>query len=255
MSDSDRIPTNLRTLLILEVLGKSDHAMTATQINEQLGLPKQTVHRLCVTLEESGFLTRPGKSKRYQVARRLRDLGSGLLHNSRDHVARHQILTDVARQIGETVNYAVPGNSGMSYLDRVETDWPFRIQLPIGSSVPFHCTASGKTFLASLAPKKRATLVSSLNLKAMTRHTLVDPLKLLDQLEKIRKQGYSLDQEEFLEGMVAIAVPVLDPNGRFFAALAYHGPAQRMSLQEAVKRKHILHDAAVRLSSVLFQDI
>lgn len=254
MSPTDRIPTNLRTLLILEVLGKSDHAMTATEINEQLGLPKQTVHRLCVTLEENGFLTRPGKSKSYQVARRLRDLGSGLLHNSRDHVARHQILTDVARQIGETVNYAVPGNSGMHYLDRVETDWPFRIQLPIGSSVPFHCTASGKTFLASLAPKKRETLVSSLNLKAMTRHTLIDPQKLLDQLATIRKQGYSLDQEEFLDGMVAIAVPVLDPNGRFFAALAYHGPAQRMSLKDAVERKHILHNAAVRLSSVLFQE-
>ncbi len=253
MATAERTPTNLRTLLILEVLGKSDQAMTATQINEQLGLPKQTVHRLCVTLEENGFLTRSGNSKRYQVARRLRDLGSGLLHNSRDHVARHQILTEVARKVGETVNYAVPGNSGMNYLDRVETDWPFRIQLPIGSSVPFHCTASGKAFLASLTLKKRETLVSSLNLKAMTPHTLDNPKKLLDQLKQIKKQGYSLDQEEFLEGMVAIAVPVLDTEGRFFAALAYHGPAQRMSLKEAVEHKDLLHDAAARLSSILFQ--
>ena len=67
MTDADRIPTNLRTLLILEILGKSDQAMTATQINDHLGLPKQTVHRLCVTLEENGFLTRSGHSKKFQV--------------------------------------------------------------------------------------------------------------------------------------------------------------------------------------------
>lgn len=254
VSDSDRIPTNLRTLLILEVLGQSDQAMTATQINEHLALPKQTVHRLCVTLEENGFLTRPGNAKKYQVARRLRDLGSGLLHNSRDHVARHQILKEVAEQVGETVNYAVPGNSGMSYLDRVETDWPFRIQLPVGTSVPFHCTASGKSFLASLAPKKREALVASLNLKKMTAHTLSERDALLDELKSIRKLGYSTDREEFMEGMIAIAVPVLDPNGRFIAGLAYHGPAQRMSLTEAIERKDLLQSAAVKLGNVLFPD-
>ena len=254
MSNVERIPTNLRTLLILEILGTSDQAMTATQINDQIGLPKQTVHRLCATLEENGFLTHHGNSKKYQVARRLRDLGSGLLHNSRDHVARHQILKAVADNVGETVNYAVPGNSGMNYLDRVETDWPFRIQLPIGTSVPFHCTASGKTFLASLAAKKQETMVASLTLDRMTQHTHVDRDRLHDELRRIRKQGYALDQEEFLEGMVAIAVPVVDPDGRYVAGLAYHGPTQRMSLPGAIDRKDILQNAAVKLSRVLFQE-
>jgi DNA-binding IclR family transcriptional regulator len=251
LSDSERIPTNLRTLLILEVLGKSDRPMTATQINDQLGLPKQTVHRLCATLEENGFLTRPGNAKKYQVARRLRDLGSGLIHNSRDHIARHQILKEVAQQVGETVNYAAPGNMGMNYLDRVETDWPFRIQLPIGTSVPFHCTASGKAFLASLTPKNREALVASLDLAQMTQHTLTDPKSLMNELVEIRKQGYSLDKEEFMEGMIAIAVPVVDPQGRFIAAVAYHGPTQRMTLTEAVERKDLLLEAAAKLCNVL----
>lgn len=253
MTSADRVPTNLRTLLILEVLGKSDQAMTATQINEQLGLPKQTVHRLCVTLEENGFLTRPGNAKKYQVARRLRDLGSGLLHNSRDHIARHRILEEVAEEVRETVNYAVPGESGMNYLDRVETDWPFRIQLPVGTSVPFHCTASGKAFLASLSPKKREVLVASMSLAKMTDRTLVDPQELLAELGEIRRQGYALDQEEFMEGMVAIAVPVLDPAGRFVAGLAYHGPTQRLALSEALERRDLLVRAARKLTKALFQ--
>ncbi len=226
--------------------------MTATQINEQLGLPKQTVHRLCATLEENGFLTRLGNSKRFQVARRLRELGSGLLYNSRDHIARHQILKEVAESVGETVNYAAPGSTGMNYLDRVETGWPFRIQLPIGTSVPFHCTASGKCFLASLSPQKREGLIASLQLEQMTAQTIVDPASLLAELSDIRKRGYSLDREEFLEGMVAIAVPVVDLDGRYVASLAYHGPSQRVSLDEAVDRKDILQTAADKLSDILF---
>lgn len=254
MANTERIPTNLRTLLILEVLGRSDHPMTATQINDQLGLPKQTVHRLCTTLERNGFLSRPGNSKKYQVGRRLRELGSGLLHNSRDHVARRQILQEVADCVRETVNYAVPGSSGMNYLDRLETDWPFRIQLPIGTSVPFHCTASGKTFLASLSPKKREALVNTLSLKRMTSNTLGDAQSLLTELETVRKQGFALDREEFLEGMVAIAVPVVDPHSRFIAALAYHGPTQRMSLDETTARKGFLQEAARKLSSLYFPE-
>ena len=65
MNTDDRIATNLRTLMILEVLGKNNRAMTATEINASLGLPKQTVHRLCATLEKENFLTRQGNSKRY----------------------------------------------------------------------------------------------------------------------------------------------------------------------------------------------
>ena len=69
MLNKERIPTNLRTLLILEILGKNKRAMTATEINDFLKLPKQTVHPLCSTLEENGFLTRVGHTKRYQASR------------------------------------------------------------------------------------------------------------------------------------------------------------------------------------------
>ncbi len=254
MSGSDRIPTNLRTLLILEVLGTSDRPMTATEINDALGLPKQTVHRLCATLEQNGFIARQGNSRRYQVARRLRELGSGLLHNSRDHIARRQILLEFAAQVGETVNYVVPQDSGMHYLDRVETDWPFRIQLPIGTNVPFHCTASGKCFMASLPPGKRKTCVSALTLEKKTPATHVHQDSLLDELGEIARNGYALDREEFLEGMIAIAVPVKDPEGRFVAALAFHGPTQRMSIPGAIEKNELLQATARKLSNALFPD-
>ncbi|MEM1431121.1 MAG: IclR family transcriptional regulator [Pseudomonadota bacterium] len=251
MSQGDRIPTNLRTLLILEILGRSDRAMTATEINAQLGLPKQTVHRLCTTLERTGFLARQGTSKRFYPARRLRALGAGLLHSSRTHIARRQILRDVADQIRETVNFVVPGEDGMSYLDRIETDWAFRIQLPIGSHVPFHCTASGKCFMASLAPAARKRFVSALTLDRLTPATHTEPDDLLKDLAQIAERGYSVDNEEFFEGLVALAVPVRDTEGNFVAALAFHAPTQRVSLESAIGKRDILQGAAARLSQAL----
>lgn len=247
MPDTDRIPTTLRTLMILEVLGQGDRAMTATEINAGLGLPKQTVHRLCATLEAEGFLTRQGNSKRLLPARRLRVLGAGLLFASRSHIARHQVLQDVARQVGETVNFVVPEDTGMSYVDRVETDWPFRIQLPVGTNVPFHCTASGKVFMASLAPKARRAFVGGLSLQKLTQQTLTDRDALMDDLAQSARRGYALDEEEFMDGMVAIAVPVLDLKGRYLASLAFHGPSQRISIAAAVERKDVLQDGARRL--------
>ena len=254
MASKDRIPSNLRALLILEVLGRSDHAMTATEISHALCLPKQTVHRLCTTLTENGFISRVLSSKKYQVARRLRELGSGLLHNSRGHIARRQILKDLANEVGETVNFVVPEDDGMRYLDRVETDWAFRIQLPIGTNVPFHCTASGKCFLASLPLQKRRSFVNNLNFEQRTEQTHTSTETLLEELVQIRKLQYSLDREELFDGMIALSVPITDKTGRFVAAIAMHGPTQRLSIDLLVSQVDLIKNAGKRLSKELFFD-
>ncbi|WP_420860309.1 IclR family transcriptional regulator [Algirhabdus cladophorae] len=252
MTDSQRIPTNLRTLLILEALGKSDDPMTPTQINEHIGLPKQTVHRLCTTLEEEGFLTREADGKHLRPSRRARQMGFGLLHASHHHIVRHQVLADLAASVGETVNFVVPEDTGMHYLDRVDTGWPFRIQLPVGSNVPFHCTASGKAFMASLSPSQRANFVSGLNLKSLTERTHRSAETLLEDLKSCAKRGYALDDQEFMEGMVAIAVPVIDASGRYAGSIAFHGPSQRLDVDTAVARLPELKSAAKKLSDAMF---
>lgn len=254
MSEMERIPTNLRTLLMLEVIASAGQPMTATDIGRQVGLAKQTAQRLCATLEAEGFLIRHRNSKKFLPARRTRTISAGLLHASRSHIARRQVLEDVARKVQETVNFVVPEETGMSYLDRVETDWPFRVQFPIGSNVPFHCTASGKTFMASLPPKKRRTFIQALELARHTQHTHTTPESLLGDLGQVATHGYALDQEEFIVGMVAIAVPVLDPEGRFAAALAFHGPNQRLSIEIAKSKLSVLQDGARRLTEVMFSD-
>ena len=238
--------------MIMEVIGLSDQALTVTEINQHVQLPTQTVYRLVKTLETEGFLLREGSSNRFRPSRRSRLIGAGLLHASRVHITRHQILLDVAAEVKETVNFVVPEETGMHYLDRVETDWPFRIQMPRGFNVPFHCTASGKTFMASLSKSAREQFVAGLRLNAQTPNTHTTAESLLKNLQLSAKRGFALDEEEFVEDMVAAAVPVTDHKGRFVAALAVHGPKQRLSIAQATDYVGCLQNAADRLTQAIF---
>lgn len=252
MLDGERIPTNLRTLLILEVLGKSDRSLSPTEINHHIGLPKQTIHRLCTKLEDEGFLARDADGKRLRPNRRTRLMASGILHASHTHIMRHQVMQRLADQVGETVNFVVPDSKGMIYLDRIETDWPFRVQLPVGTHVPFHCTASGKTFLASISPKARTAMVRSLDLRKQTENTHRSSDSFLAELKQVAKQGFATDNEEFVDGMVAIAVPVCDELGRYVASVACHGPVQRLDINAAASLQYKMKAAAAKMREVLF---
>jgi DNA-binding IclR family transcriptional regulator len=251
---SGRIATNLRMLLILEVVGNSDRSMSPTEINKGLGLPKQSIHRLCATLVSEGFLAYDSSRKRLRPALRLRKMASRVLYSSSLHIVRHQILEEVAATVGETVNFVVPEEKGMSYLDRVDTDWPFRVQLPIGTHVPFHCTASGKTFLASLPDKKRSVLLDSLQLERHTDKTITNRERLAVELREISRNGYALDREEFMEGMMAIAVPVVDNESRYIASIAFHGPTVRLDEQTLLSHRRYLSNAARRLANVIIEE-
>ena len=250
--DAGKVAPNLRTFMILEVLGRADGPMTASEIHRALGLPKQTIHRLCNAMEAEGILVRDPGVRGLRPGRRARLIASGILSTAHAPIARHQVLMSIAREAGETVNLVVPQEKGMFYLDRVETDWPIRVQLPIGTHVPFHCTASGKVFMSSLKGPARAKLVANLSLERLTKNTITEPEALLREIEQVAAQGYAIDDQEFVQDMAAIAVPIYDAGGQFFAALAIHGPTQRFPASTALATKELLLQSAERLGGVLF---
>lgn len=244
----DNIPTNLRLLMILEEVARAGGAVTPTEINGRVGLPKPTIHRLFSTLEDEGFLQREVDGRSYGMGPRMRDLASGVLASSGLRVARVAVLEALTGSIGETCNITIPGTDCMIYLDRVETKWPLRFQLPVGTQVPLYCTASGKLFLSTLTDVQLQRYLASAELERQTDKTLTDPEALLAEVMRIREQGYSLDAGEFLEGMNAAAVPINDSHGRMVSTLAVHGPGQRMSLEKALGYLPALRDAAEELS-------
>ncbi len=246
-----QIPTNLRLLLILEEVARRGVAVKPSDLIETLGLAKPTIHRLLQTAEAEGFLQRDLDGRSYGPGHRLRLLSVNTMSSEHLRTARLAILRSVAEQVGETCNLAIPDREGMIYLDRVETKWPLRIQLPVGTQVPFHCTASGKMYLSTLRQKTLDGFLSAGNLQPQTESSLTDPQSLRTEIQHIAQNGYSTDDEEFMSGMAALAVPVQDGQGRLVGTLSVHAPTQRHNVNSLMSFLGILKKGANELSALL----
>ena len=139
----------------------------------------------------------------------------------------------------------------MIYFDRAETHWPVRVQLQIGSRVPAHCTASGKMYLSTLPPTKRRRILGSVTLQSHTPNTVVSAKALEAELADVRARGYATDNEEYIEGMVALAVAVRDAQQRLFATLSFHAPAMRIPFDSLEHYLPQLQQAAIQLGELL----
>jgi DNA-binding IclR family transcriptional regulator len=222
-----------RALDLLETISRSDRSLALPELEAILDLPKPTVHR-----------------RRYTVGRRLLRLGFDVMRSGAT-LDRHAILESLVNEIGETCNFTALAGHEVVYLDRVEARWPLRLHLEPGSRVPLHCTASGKLFLSTLPAGRRKRLLDALDLSAFTPSTLTSRAALETEFGAIREQGYSLDREEFLLGLVAIAVPVVDSEGTTLAAIACHAPSARLSLAQAIAHLPLLQAAALRMAATL----
>jgi DNA-binding IclR family transcriptional regulator len=240
-----------RSLRLLALLANEGRALTLAELAAQLGLPKGTAHRICTQLLATGFLARDVDERSFSVGPALRKLAFDTLNHGVVRGLRHEVLSELVRQVGETCNLTTLDGAQVLYLDRVEAQWPLRLTLDVGSHVPLHCTASGKLFLAQMPKKERDALIDKLPLERMTANTITRAAALRTECEAIAKSGYSCDREEFIAGLVAVAVPVRDAAGAVRAALAVHAPTARMSMDDAVKRIDALKAAATKMSGLL----
>lgn len=250
-STTGQIPTNLRLLVLLERIAQEGAPVSPSALSTALDLPKATIHRLLTTAEDEGFLQRDLDGRSYGPGVRLRKLSANTLSSQRVRTERLLVMKALAEEVGETCNLAAPGRYGMVYLDRVETHWPLRIQLPVGTQVPFHCTASGKMYLSSLRQDKLLRLLETMPLDPQTPASITDPRKLLDEIAATRARGYSTDDQEFMEGMAAIAIPICDDKSRLLTTLSIHAPIQRHTLSELENSIDALRRAGKSLEKIV----
>jgi DNA-binding IclR family transcriptional regulator len=247
---TDGSPVVARALQLLETVAASDRPLTLPELCALLHLPKATTHRLCQQVERAGYVAREPGGRRYTPGERLLRVGFNVLRSGLT-AERHQILTTLADAIGETCNFNTLAGQEIIYLDRVEARWPLRLHFEIGSHVPIHCTASGKIMLAAMKPPERRRIIEALGLPPYTPHTITERAEFESELNSIAQQGYSLDREEFLLGMTAIAVPVTASDGAVIAAVACHAPSVRFNIERAKGHLPQLKDAARKLSDTL----
>lgn len=240
-----------RSLEVLRCVAKSPGAIGLAEIATALKLPKTTVHRICMQLTAQHYLTHSVHDKTFSVGPALRTLALDTLNNSALRSLRHHVLAELVNQVGETCNLTTLDGADVLYLDRVEARWPLRLSLEVGSRVPLHCTASGKLFLALLAPPIRQQILASLALEKYTPKTIVSNSGLEKAFAEIQKHGFSIDAEEFITGLVALAVPICSADGKVRAALAIHAPTSRVPLKRIIHWLPPLKKAAAKMLSLI----
>ena len=243
--------TGERLLRILSAVVEADGPVDLPLVTETVDLPKPTAHRLLTLLEQQGYLVRDTDGRSFTPGPVLNRVACRVLQSKAAKAPRHAILERIAATAGEACNLVVMDGNHITYIDRIDSAWPLSIRLAIGSEVPLHCTATGK-LLTSLQPKRvRRRLLSTLPLSSWTPHTITDPTELEAELETIRKARVGTDNQEFIEGMVAVSVPIPPPAGPPIAAVSIHAPVFRKSLADLKTHIPLLQESADKLATII----
>ncbi|MFP5310947.1 MAG: IclR family transcriptional regulator [Actinomycetes bacterium] len=240
----------MRLFSLLELITTKDQLFTLQGLAEETGTPKSTLHRMLHQLESSGLLVRENNGRHYGTGNRLRRMAENLLINDIHHGARHAVLRNLVRELGESCNVTAVSGSEVVYLDRIETPEPLRITLQPGSRVPVHCSASGKMILSQLSPAQRKRLIASAPLERYTNRTVTDPELIEAELQRVRRDGYAIDDEEFLPGLVCVAVLVPTLNTVSNLCVAVQAPVMRLTPEKGLKLLPALQRAAAEIGRI-----
>ncbi len=240
-----------RTCDILECIAANGPELGVSEITVDLGLSKSTVHRLLSALEHREYVRRVPVTGRYRLGVKLLELGQkardadGLVANAGAY------LTRLVAETGETAHLGVLRDGEVVSLCAVESPKTLRTPATVGRRTPAHSSSLGKCMLADLNLSELSAMLGPLKLKRFTPRTIVTQQALVKELEKVRQQGYAVDDEEFELGLKCVGAPVRDRSGRVRAALSIAGPANRLGLDAMSSRAATVVRIAAELSADL----
>lgn len=223
-----------RALSILDVLAATPQGIGLVDLSRHVGIAKSTAHRLLSTLEYRGFVERCPQDGRYIPGLKV----SGVI-DVRAAPRLRSALEDLAQQSGESVNLGVLHGSEIVYVERVESRHALRWGLTVGSRVPAHCSGMGKAILAELPPTVRQDVLRAAPLRRLSHKTMTDPAALAAELRRVQADGYAIDDEEYMDGVLCIAAAVRRGN-RVVGAVSIAGPALRFTREVALAQRPAL---------------
>lgn len=269
MDKSTRIPTPLRVaqaqrhpqahliqsvakaLRILDAFTAQDPDLNLQQIAGRLGLNQNTLFPILQTLTAFGYLTKDPVTRRYRLGLKLLERGAHLRELTELIRVADPHLTALTKASQENSHLAVLDRDEVVYLARKEAAQALMIQSRVGKRVPPHCTALGKVLLAGLTQEEFEATLQRLPLIASTLHTITERNTLRREIAKAREQGYALDQQEYQEGGVCVAAPVLDSQGRVVAAVSLSMPLVRCNRQRLAELRVRVQETCHAISSDL----
>ncbi len=238
--------TLLKGLAVLEALVARSGSASPSELAAALKLTRSNTHRLLNTLVAAGFAT--VEDGRYAPSLRVWELGNRVIGRYDVRVLARPAMEWLARETREDVRLTMLDTRRIEviFVDKIESPHVVRTFTAIGSRLPAHTTASGRVLLAHQDPK--LIKLSSRKLKPLTRWTIVDPAEFVEQLARIRREGYAVNAREYSERVISIAAPIVAPDGAAVASISIAAPADRVSAAASRKLIQLVRAAAERAS-------
>lgn len=219
------VKTTGTVISILEKLQELDGARVS-ELADELDVAKSTVSRHLTTLRELEYLTKEGDE--YRLGFRFLDMGQHVRGQKEVYDMAKPIVEEIAEETNERVQFLAEEHGYTVYVHRKRGKHAVMTDPGIGKRTPIHTSAAGKSILAHLPEDRVWEIIDRHGLTAKTEHTIADPDTLFVELEKIREQGYGINDQELLDGLRAIGVPVLGKGKVIAGALSISGPTRRM---------------------------
>ncbi len=221
-ADRGGVSTTRKTFALLEAL-KAEEGITIAELTQRTDLPKSTVYRHLQTLTDLGYVIE--RDGQYYVGFRFVELGEQARSRKVGYTAAKRAVFELGQETDERAVFIVEEDNEAVYVHRYGS----LSNTMIGQRRPLHSMASGKVILAEWDDDAVADYVDDVGLEAISPNTITDADTLFDELDVIRDRGYAVNNQEHMDGLRGVAVPVYTPDDEFLGALAAFGPTSRFT--------------------------
>lgn len=228
-NNKNRVQSVIKVILILEELAKHDGSMKLTNLARALEMPTSTVYRLLSSLMDLGYVNQNAETGEYTLGLKLLSLSSVVLRQMNLRKIAYPYLEKLQQMTDETANLVVLDSDEVMYVEKVESRQPVRTFSMIGRRAPVHATGAGKVLLADMRSDEVLAILRRKGMKSYTKHTITDYKDFTAELNQVRVQGFAFDKEECELGVVCIAAPVRNHEGRTVASVSISGPSSRLT--------------------------
>src|SRR6204780_5047348 len=246
MPDSPDSPSAAveRALAMLEAVAQESEGLSNAEISRKLHIPKSSASYILRTLESRNYLTRDEESGKYRVGLKILSLSRGALSGLDVRGVALPIMRHLTQQTGLTCHLAVLDGPEAVYIEKVEPEGFIRMDTWVGRRMSVHATSVGKAIVAHIPQEQLEQILRKSGMEKRTPKTLTTMPRLLKELDKVRAQGYAVDDEENNLGARCVGAPVFNDHGAIEAALGLSGTTQQVSPQTMPRILDALKDAA-----------
>jgi DNA-binding IclR family transcriptional regulator len=255
LKDRYLINSIIRASNILRCFSGEKTHFKISQIAHQLQLDRSTTYRILLSLEKCGFVEKDKKTGEYSLGVATFETGNIYLRRMDFIQISKPIMAGLALEVQETVHLAVLSDTEIVYVDKVDSPRTLGVMSKIGQRAPVYCTGLGKVLLAHQPNDELSRIVQQIKLEPFTRNTISSKKKLVEELRKIRKQGYALDQKEYEQDVECIGAPIRNHLGNTIAAISISGPQRKINTpQEKQFIGHVVKAAAAVSSKMGYME-